>query len=150
MRRARALIAAAFNAPLAGAFYAFELIIGSYTLATLVPVVVAAVMATLVTRDLFGEQPIFVVYYSHVDLFATNYLILAALGFCRGAFWRSYNGDGRGHLCRAMDKARLAADLGAAGDRRARARQFRVVLSADPWQWAWRDREHHRDRSFGL
>ena len=80
---AAAAIAAAFNAPLAGAFYAFELIIGSYTLTTLVPVVLAAVFATLVSRELFGEQPIFVVY-SHVDLFATNYLILAALGFAAG------------------------------------------------------------------
>ena len=80
---AAAAIAAAFNAPRAGAFYAFELIIGSYTLTTLVPVVLAAVFATLVSRELFGEQPIFVVY-SHVDLFATNYLILAAVGFAAG------------------------------------------------------------------
>jgi CIC family chloride channel protein len=80
---AAAAIAAAFNAPLAGAFYAFELIIGSYTLTTLVPVVLAAVFATLVSRELFGEQPIFVVY-SHVDVFATNYLILAVLGFACG------------------------------------------------------------------
>ena len=76
---AAAAIAGAFNAPLAGAFYAFELIIGSYTLATLVPVVVAALTATLVTRDLFGEQPIFIVY-EHVDLVARQYLILAAIG----------------------------------------------------------------------
>jgi chloride channel protein, CIC family len=80
---AAAAIAAAFNAPLAGAFYAFELIIGSYTLATLVPVVVAAVMATLVTRELFGEQPIFIVY-AHVDLIARHYLILAAIGLASG------------------------------------------------------------------
>ncbi|MBV9554716.1 MAG: chloride channel protein, partial [Alphaproteobacteria bacterium] len=80
---AAAAIAAAFNAPLAGAFYAFELVIGTYTLATLVPVVLAAVFATLVSRELFGVQPIFVVY-SHVDVFATNYLILAALGFAAG------------------------------------------------------------------
>jgi CIC family chloride channel protein len=80
---AAAAIAAAFNAPLAGAFYAFELIIGSYTLATLVPVVVAAVMATLVTRDLFGEQPIFIVS-GQVQLLAPHYLILAAIGFLAG------------------------------------------------------------------
>ncbi|HTZ36806.1 MAG TPA: chloride channel protein [Stellaceae bacterium] len=80
---AAAAIAAAFNAPLAGAFYAFELIIGSYTLTTLVPVVLSAVFATMVSRELFGEQPIFVVY-GHVDLFATNYLILAAVGFLAG------------------------------------------------------------------
>ncbi|HXP04403.1 MAG TPA: chloride channel protein, partial [Stellaceae bacterium] len=80
---AAAAIAAAFNAPLAGAFYAFELIIGSYTLTTLVPVVVAAIFATLVTRTLFGEQPIFVAY-AHVDSFAANYLILAVVGLVAG------------------------------------------------------------------
>jgi CIC family chloride channel protein len=41
------------------------------------------VFATLVSRELFGEQPIFVVY-SHVDVFATNYLILAGIGFAAG------------------------------------------------------------------
>ncbi|HEX3860600.1 MAG TPA: chloride channel protein [Stellaceae bacterium] len=76
---AAAAIAAAFNAPLAGAFYAFELIIGSYTLATLIPVVVSAVMATLTIRELFGQEPIFIVY-NHVELAAGQYLILAILG----------------------------------------------------------------------
>ena len=36
-----AAIAAAFNAPLTGAFYGFELIIGTYTLGTFAPVAVA-------------------------------------------------------------------------------------------------------------
>jgi CIC family chloride channel protein len=76
---AAAAIAAAFNAPLAGAFYAFELIIGSYTLATLAPVVVAAVTAALVIRELFGGAPIFVLY-NHVDLAAGHYLVLAVVG----------------------------------------------------------------------
>lgn len=58
---AAAAIAAAFNAPLAGAFYAFELIIGSYTLAALAPVGVAAVASTLVSRGLFGGDPMFFV-----------------------------------------------------------------------------------------
>jgi chloride channel protein, CIC family len=64
---AAAAIAAAFNAPLAGAFYAFELIIGGYTLATLAPVGAAAVSAVVVTRALFGADPIFVLY-AHVEL----------------------------------------------------------------------------------
>jgi CIC family chloride channel protein len=80
---AAAAIAAAFNAPLAGAFYAFELIIGSYTLATLVPVVVAAVMATVVARELFGEEPIFIVF-AQVDLIAEHYLLLALVGLAAG------------------------------------------------------------------
>jgi chloride channel protein, CIC family len=80
---ASAAIAAAFNAPLAGAFYAFELIIGSYTLATMAPIIVAAVISTLVTRQLFGETPIFIIQ-SHTDLAAANYLIMAAIGFLAG------------------------------------------------------------------
>jgi len=43
-------IAAAFNAPLTGAFYAFELIIGTYTILSLTPVVVSALVANLVAR----------------------------------------------------------------------------------------------------
>ncbi|MGV8855880.1 MAG: chloride channel protein [Devosia sp.] len=51
-------IAAAFGAPLTGAFYAFELIIGTYTIATLAPVVAASIAAVLVTT-LFGHgEPI--------------------------------------------------------------------------------------------
>ena len=43
-------IAAAFGAPLTGAFYAFELIIGTYTPFGLAPVIVAAISAVLVAR----------------------------------------------------------------------------------------------------
>ncbi|WP_454849779.1 chloride channel protein [Rhizobium binxianense] len=49
-------IAAAFNAPLTGAFYAFELIIGTYTIVSLTPVVVSALVATLVARLLGGSD----------------------------------------------------------------------------------------------
>ncbi|MEN3150893.1 chloride channel protein [Neorhizobium sp. IRAMC:178] len=49
-------IAAAFNAPLTGAFYAFELIIGTYTIMSLTPVVVSALVATIVTRLFFGDE----------------------------------------------------------------------------------------------
>ncbi|WP_158807537.1 chloride channel protein [Beijerinckia sp. L45] len=45
-------IAAAFGAPLTGAFYAFELIIGSYTPFGLAPVVAAAISGVLVSRAL--------------------------------------------------------------------------------------------------
>ncbi len=41
-------IAAAFNAPLTGAFYAIELIIGTYTVVTLAPLIVSALIATIV------------------------------------------------------------------------------------------------------
>jgi CIC family chloride channel protein len=48
-------IAAAFNAPLTGAFYAYELVIGTYSLATLAPVVSAAIVAVVVERLLTPE-----------------------------------------------------------------------------------------------
>ncbi len=48
-------IAAAFNAPLAGAFYAFELVIGTYSLTTLAPVVMSAICAVSVMRILVGS-----------------------------------------------------------------------------------------------
>ena len=76
---AAAAIAAAFNAPLAGAFYAFELIVGTYTLGTLAPIGVAALTATLVQRQLYGDNPIFVTY-DHIALSALDYLLLVAEG----------------------------------------------------------------------
>ncbi len=45
-------IAAAFQAPLTGAFYAFELIIGTYTAFGLAPVIAAAISAVLVSHAL--------------------------------------------------------------------------------------------------
>ncbi len=47
-------IAAAFGAPLTGAFYAFELIIGAYSLANAIPVFAAALAATLTTQAIIG------------------------------------------------------------------------------------------------
>ena len=47
-------IAAAFGAPLTGAFYAFELIIGAYSLANAIPVFAAALAASLTTQAIVG------------------------------------------------------------------------------------------------
>ena len=55
---AAAAIAAAFNAPLAGSFYAFELVIGAYSLTALVPVGMAAVTAAVIGRTFFGLEPL--------------------------------------------------------------------------------------------
>ena len=51
---AAAAISGAFGAPLAGAFYAFELVIGGYTPASLTPVGVAAVAGYFVTHGFDG------------------------------------------------------------------------------------------------
>ena len=51
-------IAASFSAPLTGAFYAFELVIGSYAIAHLAPVVAAAIAGSLVANLLGGGTPV--------------------------------------------------------------------------------------------
>ena len=51
---AAAAIAGAFNAPLTGSFYAFELVIGTYTLVAFAPVAVAALVSQAVVRALGG------------------------------------------------------------------------------------------------
>ncbi len=72
-------IAAAFNAPLTGAFYAFELIIGTYTLQSLAPVGIAALTGDLVVRELVGSSPIFDVWHD-IGLRPSDYLAFFVLG----------------------------------------------------------------------
>ena len=72
-------IAAAFNAPLTGAFYAFELIIGAYTLQALAPVGIAALTGALVVRGLVGPTPIFVVGHE-ITISALDYVAVFGLG----------------------------------------------------------------------
>src|SRR3984893_5491953 len=72
-------IAAAFNAPLTGAFYAFELIIGVYTLQTLAPVGIAALTGALVIRGLVGSNPIFVVEHGFT-IAPPDYFMFFGLG----------------------------------------------------------------------
>jgi CIC family chloride channel protein len=78
-------IGAAFNAPLTGAFYAFELIIGNYTLAMLAPVVVASIVAIAVTRAALGDIGGFQVELPNV-IRPIEYLPLVALGMLCALF----------------------------------------------------------------
>ena len=50
-------IGAGFDAPLAGAFYAFELVIGTYSVANLAPVTLASICAIVVANGLDGAAP---------------------------------------------------------------------------------------------
>jgi chloride channel protein, CIC family len=76
---AAAAISGAFNAPLTGAFYAFELVIGTYTLVSFAPVAVAALVSQAVIHalggtifDLTPQVP------THID--ALDYIPILALG----------------------------------------------------------------------
>lgn len=74
-----AAIAAAFGAPLAGAFYAFEIVIGTYTSSALAPVAAAALAGTLVAQGL-GVQPYLIDAASRTIVETNHYLIYGVLG----------------------------------------------------------------------
>jgi CIC family chloride channel protein len=83
---AAAAIAGAFGAPLAGAFYGFELVVGTYSVASLAPVGIAAITGFLVVRELdpasLGIETIYVskVLASDLGLAAAVGLAAAAVG----------------------------------------------------------------------
>ena len=76
---AAAAIAAAFGAPLAGAFYAFELVIGGYTPASLTPVGVAAVAGYFVAHG-FSELTLGVGIGPVGDVLGRDLAVAALLG----------------------------------------------------------------------
>ena len=76
---AGAAVGAAFSAPLTGAFYAFEIVIGAYTPATIAPVAAAALAAAVVTRSL-GVAPYLITASSTHPVTTLDYLLFAGLG----------------------------------------------------------------------
>jgi len=55
-----AAVAASFNAPIAGALFANEVVIGHYALKAFAPVVIASVTGTAISRAYYGDFPAFV------------------------------------------------------------------------------------------
>lgn len=53
-------VAASFNAPIAGVFFALEVVIGHYALHAFTPIVIASVAGTIVSRIHLGDFPAFV------------------------------------------------------------------------------------------
>ena len=75
---AGAAIAAAFGAPLTGAFYAFELIVGSYTVANVAPIVGASIAGYLATQLLGGTAHL--IDPNQIELAPEDYFACAGLG----------------------------------------------------------------------
>ncbi len=79
-------IAATFNAPLAGAFFALEVILRDWSAESFAPVVVSAFCATLVSRTYLGDHPAFpipqysVASISELPLFALLGVLCAFVG----------------------------------------------------------------------
>ena len=54
-------VAASFNAPIAGVFFALEVVIGHYALSAFAPIVIAGVTGTIISRLYFGDFPAFII-----------------------------------------------------------------------------------------
>ena len=80
---AAAGMAATFNAPLGGALFAVEVILGDFGLAQVTPIIISSVTATAISRVFLGNYPAFEV--PAYSLISYGELILyAALGVCAG------------------------------------------------------------------
>ena len=77
---AGAAVGAAFSAPLTGAFYAFEIVIGAYTPAAIAPVAAACIAAAVMVRSA-GAAPYLIALPGAHAIETSDYLYYAALGF---------------------------------------------------------------------
>src|SRR5438067_6277609 len=72
-------IAGGFGAPLAGAFYAFELVIGSYSVASLASVAIAALVGLLVSQQ-FTSAPLDFLSAALIPISGRDLMFAGALG----------------------------------------------------------------------
>ncbi|HKJ23376.1 MAG TPA: chloride channel protein, partial [Myxococcota bacterium] len=56
---AAAGIAATFNAPIAGALFAVEIVLGDFAAVSFTPIVISSVVATVISRSILGDAPAF-------------------------------------------------------------------------------------------
>ncbi len=92
---AAAGIAATFNAPIAGAIFAIEVILGVGTIRMFTPLVVSSVVATAISRHYLGDVPAFEIpEYSMVSgwelllyVLLGGIAALVGVGFSRGLYW---------------------------------------------------------------
>ena len=75
-----AAIASSFNTPIAGVIFAMEVVMMEYTIASFIPVIVAAVTSTLITQFFFGAEPAFIVAPQHMhSIFEIPYLLVGGV-----------------------------------------------------------------------
>ena len=81
---AAAGISAAFNAPIAGVFFALEKILGTFSVGAFPPVLVASVVAAVVSRSVFGNSPVIAIPTEYAMGPAAELLLYAGLGIAAG------------------------------------------------------------------
>lgn len=80
---AAAGISATFNAPIAGAIFAIEIIVADLRVVNMPPIIISSVVATVVSRYYLGDYPAFIVpAYDMLD--ARELLVYAGLGVIAG------------------------------------------------------------------
>ncbi len=77
-------ISAAFNAPIAGVLFALEIVLGTFAVAALSPVVVASVMGAVVARWARGPDPSFVIPSQFVFSTPAELWLYVVLGLASG------------------------------------------------------------------
>ena len=75
-----AAVAASFNAPIAGVFFALEVVIGHYALSAFAPIVLASVTGTVVSRLHYGDFPAFILPQSYEIVSFLEFPAFALLG----------------------------------------------------------------------
>jgi len=86
---AAAGIAASFNTPLAGVIFSLEVIMLEYTVASFIPVILAAVSATALSNAVFGSEPTFRVIIDTGSL--ADMPLVLVLGLAAGTFSALFN-----------------------------------------------------------
>jgi CIC family chloride channel protein len=86
---AAAGLAAVFNAPIGGALFAMEVVIGSFNMQTFSPIIISSVFGTFVSRTILGNKPVFVIpTFSLVSGYElVFYLVLGVMAGFVGVFF---------------------------------------------------------------
>ena len=92
---AAAGIAATFNAPIAGALFAVEIILRDFAIMTFSPIIVSSVMATVISRHYLGDHPAFRVphfvihSWTEIPAYAVMGVLvgLASIAYIRTLYW---------------------------------------------------------------
>jgi CIC family chloride channel protein len=80
---AAAAIAATFNAPIAGALFSVEVVLGDLAVGSLSPIVISSVVATVISRHHLGDFPAFEIP-AYEPVHVAELLLYAGLGLAAG------------------------------------------------------------------